>query len=81
MAGRWRIPRERIAGHLSERAPTDAGSQKKHDYIGYCANIVHIFRLGGGYYKYVSDYLAGDYASVGCYNTLTVNQLCHIMEG
>ena len=67
------MPRERIAEHLSERAPTDAGSHDKHDYIGYSASIVYIFRLGGGCFKYVSDYLAGDYASVGCYNTLTAN--------
>ena len=42
-AGRRRMPNERIAEHLSERAPTDAGNQDKHDYIGYYTNIDYIF--------------------------------------
>ncbi len=37
------MPGERIAEHLSERAPTDAGSHDKHDYIGYYTNIDYIF--------------------------------------
>ena len=43
MAGQRRMPGERIAEHLSERAPTDAGNQDKHDYIGYYTNIDYIF--------------------------------------
>ena len=59
-------------------APERAGADRRRQpgeayYIGYSASIVYIFRLGGGCFKYVSDYLAGDYASVGCYNTLTAN--------
>ena len=42
-AGRRRMPGERIAEHLSERAPTDAGNHDKHDYIGYYTNIDYIF--------------------------------------
>ena len=37
------MPGERIAEHLSERAPTDAGNHDKHDYLGYYTNIDYIF--------------------------------------
>ena len=37
------MPGERIAEHLSDWAPTDAGSHDKHDYIGYYTNIDYIF--------------------------------------
>ena len=37
------MPRERIAEHLSDWAPTYAGSHDKHDYIGYYTNIDYIF--------------------------------------
>lgn len=37
------MPGERIAEHLSDWAPTDAGIYDKHDYIGYYTNIDYIF--------------------------------------
>ena len=38
-AGRRRMPGERIAEHLSERAPTDAGNQDKNAvrHLSVCA--------------------------------------------
>ena len=37
------MPGERIAEHLSDWAPTDAGNHDKHDYIGYYTNIDYSF--------------------------------------